>query len=633
MRNSWVQPSLSRDFKLLAAAVLFVLVLISGWVTYRTYNRQSERITTDLEKEAVRIENTISTEMGDASYMLASLGRQIVIDPNRDYTRLAQALKSFDNKNNIYSIFSWTDTDKKLVISSNKGVLKEPVDLSDRDFVQQAAVDSWKMHIGRPIEGRVSGRWVIPVAMGITDYTGKFIGIIALSIDIGVLTDQIRSLVKRDGISFAVVSKDLVTLTEVSDSKNFIGDNFPAKKLVDVDFDKNPSGLISKGSILWGTGIYAYYRVSENYPYIVMMGYDANYSDETVRAMLWARLLMILAVAIFLMLFLWIVRVRVINPVLNMTELIASITRGEKFVLVPKNGPVEIEAMAAQVQQVSRYIEENKRIENELRNKMFLLKKAKENAELNMRSKSEFLAYIVQEMRLPLNNIIGFAQVLKDQIYGAIENRKYRQYSADIYTISNQLIGKIQDIIQHARSEIGYIELQEKSLDVPNLLGAVLRQLSDKLEANGISVKIKAQEPIAHLLADEFRLQQIISNLLLTIMDSAPEGSVIAIEIKIISEQKGRPFFALIIENSKAEAGIQDRLDSLAEKLFAPTLYNNEPGNFVTPAAEPIDLRLELAKILIYLHGGSLHSEPANGEIYSHVVFFPASRIVFEEKP
>ncbi len=114
MRNSWVQPSLSRDFKLLAAAVLFVLVLISGWVTYRTYNRQSERITNDLEKEAVRIENTISNEMGDASYMLASLGRQIVIDPNRDYTRLAQALKSFDNKSHIYSIFSWTDTDKKL---------------------------------------------------------------------------------------------------------------------------------------------------------------------------------------------------------------------------------------------------------------------------------------------------------------------------------------------------------------------------------------------------------------------------------------------------------------------------------------------------------------------------------------
>ncbi len=631
MRNSWVQPSLSRDFKLLAAGVLFVLVLISGWVTYRTYNRQSERITTDLEKEAVRIENTILTEMGDASYMLASLGRQIVNDPNRDYTKLAQALKSFDNKNSIYSIFSWTDTDRKLVISSNKGVLKEPVDISDRDFIQQAAADSWKMHIGRPIEGRVSGRWVIPVAMGITDYTGKFIGIIALSIDIGVLTDQIRSLVKRDGISFAVVTKDLVTLTEVSDSKNFIGDNFPAKKLVDVDFDKNPSGLISKGSILWGTGIYAYYRVSENYPYIVMMGYDANYSDETVRALLWARLLMILSVAVFLMLFLWIVRVRVINPVLDMTELVASITRGEKFVPIPKNGPVEIEALAAQVQQVSRYIEENKRIESELRNKMFLLKKAKENAEINMRSKSEFLAYIVQEMRLPVNNIIGFAQVLKDQIYGAIENRKYRQYSADIFSIGNQLVGKIQDIILHAKSEIGYIDLQEKSLDITNVASSVIRQLSDRLEAAGVSVRIKGHDQLPHLLADEFRMQQIISNLLLIILDYSVRESVITIEPEIISEHHGRQFFALVIKNSKSEAQPQEKLSTIAEKLFAPTPYN-EGGNHFALMSEPIDLRLELAKTLILLHGGALHSEPADGEIHSHIVFFPASRIVFEEK-
>lgn len=627
MRSSWVQPSLSRDFKLLAAAVLFVLVLASGWVTYRTYDKQSEHIKIDLEKEAARIENTISTEMSDASYMLSSLGRQIVVDPNRDYTRLAQALKSFDNKNHIYSIFSWTDTDRKLVISSNKGVLKEPVDISDRDFIQQSAADSWKMHIGRPIEGRVSGRWVIPVAMGITDSTGKFIGIIALSIDIGVLTDQIRSLVKRDGISFAVVSKDMVTLTEISDSKNFISDNFPTKKLMEIDFDKNPSGLISKGSIIWGAGIYAYYKVSENFPYIVMMGYDANYSDETVRTMLWIRLLMISAIAVFLMLFLWIVRVKVINPVLDMTEVVASIARGEQFVWNPKKGPVEITALALQVQQVGRYIEENKRIENELRNKMFLLKKAKESAELNMRSKSEFLSYIVQEMRLPVNNIIGFSQVLKDQIYGAIENRKYRQYSTDIFTIANQLIGKIQDISVHAKAEIGCIDMQEKPLDFAIVASAVVRQLSDKLQAAEISVKVKLQETLPHLLADEFRLQQIISNLLMLVADNTRAGNLITLEAKIISEQRDRQFFAVVISNEKADIAAE-KLMGITEKTLTPLPYNS--GNQNINVSEIIDLRLELAKILIHLHGGVLHSEIIDGKIYANVIFFPAGRLVFD---
>ena len=633
MRSSWAQPSLSRDFKLLSMAVLFVLVLISGWVTYRTYDKHSERITVDLEKEAARIENTISTEMGNASFMLASLGRQIAIDPDRDYTKLAQALKSFDNKNHIYSIFSWTDTDKKMVISSNKGVLKEPVDISDRDFIQQAATDTWKMHIGRPIEGRVSGRWVIPVAMGISDYTGKFIGIIALSIDIGVLTEQIRNLVKRDGISFAVVSKELVTLTEVSESKNFLSDNFPSKKLVDMDFDKNPSGLIAKGSLILGTGIYAYYRVSENYPYIVMMGYDANYSDETVRSMLWSRLLLILSVAVFLVLFLWIVRVRVINPVLDMTAIVSSISRGEKFVPLSKSGSVEIEGLAAQLQLVSKYIDENKRIENELRNKMFLLKKAKENAEINMRSKSEFLAYVAQDMRMPINNIIGFAQVLKDQIYGAIENRKYRQYSGDIFIIANQLIGKIQDIILHSKTEIGYIDLQEKHVELSSVVSASLRQIADKLQSNEVSIKVNLQEHLPRLLVDEFRLQQVIINLILVVLDAITLDGFIRLEVKIINEHRDRQFIALIIGNSNVESVSQDRLFALASKLFTSISQSpNGNGNSKIIENEMVDLRFVLAKSLVELHGCALHTELVGEEIQNYVIFFPPSRIIFEPR-
>jgi|CXWL01.1.fsa_nt_gi signal transduction histidine kinase len=631
MRNSLAQPSLSRDFVLLSVAVLFVVILISGWVTYKTYNKHSELVTIELEKEAARIESTISTEMGNASYMLASLGRQIIIDPDRDYTKLAQALKSFDNKNHIYSIFSWTNTDKKMVISSNKGVLKEPVDISDRDFIQQAATDSWKMHIGRPIEGRVSGRWVIPVSMGITDDTGKFIGIISLSIDIEVLTNHIRNLVKRDGVSFAVVTKDLVTLTEISDSKNFISDNFPSKKLVDVDLDKKPSGLIAKGSLLWGTGIYAYYRVSEDFPYIVMMGYDANYSDETVRTMLWSRLLLILSVAVFLVAFLWVVRVRVIKPVLDITEIVSSISRGEKFMPLPKKGSVEIEGLAAQVYTVSKYIDESKRIESELRNKMFLLKKSKENAEINMRSKSEFLAYIAQEIRMPINNIIGFSQVLKDQIYGAIENKKYKQYSADIFAIANQLINKIQDIIVHSKVDVGYIDLQEKPVEFSSIVSTSLRQLTDKLQANEISIKVDLQEHLPRLLVDEFRLQQIIINLLLVVLDGIKADGFIRLEAKIINEHRERQFLALTIGNSNSLPVSKDRLFALASRLFASMSGDiNGSGNTNVPTSESPDLRFELAKILVSLHGCALHTEVVGEEVKSYVVFFPPSRLIFD---
>lgn len=633
-KSSWAQPSLSRDFKLLAAAVLFVFVLISGGITYRTYEKHSERIAVDLEKEAQRIESVISREMENVSFMLTSLGRQIIIvEPERDYTKISNILKSFDNKNYIYSIFSWTDVDKKLVVSSNKGILKDPVDISDRDFIQQASADSWKLHIGRPIEGRVSGKWVIPVSMGITDYTGKFLGIISISLDIDILTEQILNLARRDGISFALVSKEMVKLAEISENKNFINDNFPAKKFVDVDFDKNPSGLISKGSIVWGTGVYSYYRTSENYPYIVLIGYDADYSDETVNTMLWSRLLMILAVAIFLFSFLWIVRLRVIKPVLDMTTIVSSIARGEKFVPMQQNGPVEIEGLSKQVQLVSKYIDENKRIESELRNKMFLLKKSRENSEINMLSKSEFLAYVAQDMRMPINNIIGFSQVLRDQVYGAIENRKYRQYANDIFVIANQLIDKIQNIILHSKAEIGHIDLQEKSLDVSGALSAILRQMTEKLQSRKTSVKIQIDNDIPNLLVDEFRFQQIISNLLLILLDEIVEDEFIRFEAKVVNEHRDRQFLVLIIGSSSSTPVSQDRLFALASKLFASMSNNSVVSqNLKTAENEITDLRFILAKTLAELHSSVLYTEVLDDKVQNYLIFFPSSRIVFKDE-
>jgi len=371
MKNSWAQPSLSRDFALLSAAIFFLLFLVSAWVTYSAYEDHTQYVNSELEKESVRVEQTLAWQMQQAEYMLTSLGRQIVVEPTHDRVRLAQILKSFDSKGNLYAIFSWVSPDGKLIVSSNRGVLEEPVDVSDREYIQKAMADNaWKMSIGRPIEGRVSNRWVIPLGMAITDSTGKFIGIVNISLDIKVLTDQVSDLVRREGISFAIVSKTLTPLAQVSSDKDFVTHNFPPQKLVDINFSSRPMGLVSHGSLFWGEGNYAYYRVSNDYPYIILLGYDPRISDETVRNLLLGRLLLLFVMANFFLLFLWIVRVRVIKPVLDMTDVTAAVAKGEPYRPMPKGGPVEIAGLAAQVEKMAEYIAEKKRVEDELRHKL-----------------------------------------------------------------------------------------------------------------------------------------------------------------------------------------------------------------------------------------------------------------------
>src|SRR5262249_28459187 len=153
-------------------------------------------------------------------------------------------LKSFDNKNHLYSVFSWVTPDQHIVVSSNRGVLDKPVDIADRDYVQQSAIDPWKMHIGRPIEGRVSERWIIPIAMGLTDSTGKFIGSIIISIDIDALTERMKNLMRREGMDFAIVSKALIPLTQMSEEKDFATQVFPIGELASSSTTPGAKGFI-----------------------------------------------------------------------------------------------------------------------------------------------------------------------------------------------------------------------------------------------------------------------------------------------------------------------------------------------------------------------------------------------------
>lgn len=627
MKSSWAQPSLSRDFALLSAAILFILFLISAWVTYTTYIRHSERIGTELEKEALRVERTLEIEMDNANYLLSGMGKQIILDSDRNLVKMAQVLKSFDSRNYIYTIFSWINTDQQVVVSSNKGVLDKPVDISDRDYVKKAFADPWKMTIGRPIEGRVSGRWVIPVAMGLTDYTGKFIGTLMISIDINTLTEQITNIVKRDGISFAIVSKTLIPLTQVADDKNFVNNNFPTEKLANVNFNRNPSGLVGQGSLFWGTGNYAFYKVSQDYPYIILLGYDTRYSDETMRSLLWSRLLQMMVMAVFFVLFLWIVRTRMIRPVLEMSRVVGDVANGKSYTALPAGGPVEIEYLSSQIGRVAEYIVEIRRRGDELRNKMLMFKKAKERAEIEKRSKSEFLAYVCNEMHTPLNNIVGFAQVMRDQLYGPIENRKYRQYVTDIYAAGTSLLSNMQDMLTLAKAETNYIELSEKPVDMTGVINRALRFVTDKMQAEKLSVKVTMSDPMPRLIADEFRMQQIFMNLMLYALNYMLPGGVLFFEAKVVNENKEKLFFAVTISNSERSGQGQAELSALAENML-----RNNAGMPLAPGEDPlnkdVDLSLELARILIDLHNGLLDVHHRDGTV-NITILFSGNRIRF----
>jgi signal transduction histidine kinase len=633
MKNTWAQPSLSRDFALLAAAILFVLFLISAWVGYSTFTKHSYRVKQELEQEAQRVEKLFSKELDETNYMLTSLGRQLILNREIGLVDIAQILKSFDSRGNLFSTFSFVDKQERIVVSSNKGVLEKPVDITDRDYASMMMGEPWKMQLGKPVKGRVSERWVMPAAMGITDYTGKYIGGVLIGLDVQKLIDDVNILLKRDGLSFVILTKDNIQLTRESTEEDISSRKSPKDIIKNVDLLAKPNGLIANGSIFFGDSSYTYYHSFANYPYVVILEHDSAGSDENVRNQLWSRLLQIIGFATFFVLFLWIMRARMIRPVLDLTQRADAIARGETYTPTHQGGPVEIEGLSVQMGRISEYLAEARRIEDELRNKMFMLKKSKEQAEIEKHSKSEFLAYICQELRTPINHVLGLAQVMKDQLYGPIENKKYRQCAADIYQASNTVLGNLSDLLAFTKAEISHKEAANKVADVSLIINNTLQFLADRLEEEHLQVRTVIQEHLPHLLIESFRLQQVISNIMLYAITQATANAQLELFARIASEGKDRKYMVIGVGVNNDQQLSQSELVAIAEDAMHELQYPTPSASITHESiGDAANLNLELARMLLGMHQCGIDIRRTSAERLQILIFFGPGRLLAEEK-
>lgn len=604
------QPSLSRDFTMLSLFILFILVVVSIWVARQTHNENGERILKQLENESLRIDRALIVEIENASYILESVGRQVAIMPELDLGRINQLFQSFDRRDYAKnSYFSWGNDNQMLVDSSVTGVLNPPIDISDRDYVKKAITKPWELHIGRPIQGRISNKWVLPLSLGITNKKGDYLGVLILSLDISNLTREISKVIKEQGISFAITNLSLTLLTQDSADVDFFSKNFDIKQLASIDFDSAPTGILNKPNVWDGHGIYSYYERSSEYPYVIFLGYDAQLSAEAVRSTLIPQIAQLCAIAGFLLYVLWLVKRRIIQPVVQLTQQVHHMARGDKLSLVSDPGPIEIEYLQHEIQRLYKYLEERRRVEAELRSKNADLLKIKEAARITHQVRADFYEQVGQQLSEPIAQIQAQAETLKDQHFGPLPNSKYQQNATDIYLLAEQVNMVLQDIRSITEAESGLLIINETDFEVTSLLQKTVRQFKEK-EGQNLDIQLDFGQHNFLIRADELRFRQLLITLLHECSAHLSAGDVIRI-------------------------GIQDKGDEL-QLLFG----YGEPSERDHRHSRNMDLSqrqqkihglsIALARLLVAMHEGSMETRTLPDKTFQIIVRWPQSRIVRE---
>jgi PAS domain S-box-containing protein len=138
------------------------------------------------------------------------------------------------------------------------------------------------------------------------------------------------------------------------------------------------------------------------------------------------------------------------------------------------------------------------------------MKIAKEAAEAANRAKSTFLANMSHEIRTPMNAILGFSELLWQEL----EDEKYRKYLNIITSSGQTLLSLINDILDLSKIEAGKMELNYRPVSLNSIFEDIKGIFSQKMAQKGLDFLMEITPPLPdELLLDEVRIRQILFNL------------------------------------------------------------------------------------------------------------------------
>lgn len=231
------------------------------------------------------------------------------------------------------------------------------------------------------------------------------------------------------------------------------------------------------------------------------------------------------------------------------------------------------------------------------------------------RQKGAFLAAMSHELKTPLNAVVGFSDLMRQELFGPIENKRYRSYIEDVHENGLRLLAMITSILDFSRIEGGLLDLDESVISIPDTVDAAREAIATGGRPMA-SIHVQLPSDLPALKADEKRLHQILMHVLSNAAKFTSRNGRIDIRARVT----GDGGLALVIQDT----GI-----GMASSLIRGAL---EPFKQLDAGLERrfegLGLGLPLANALMRLHGGSLaiFSEPGQGTTVT--LTFPRERTI-----
>jgi two-component system cell cycle sensor histidine kinase PleC len=241
---------------------------------------------------------------------------------------------------------------------------------------------------------------------------------------------------------------------------------------------------------------------------------------------------------------------------------------------------------------------------------------ARRRAEEANLAKSRFLASMSHELRTPLNAVLGFSEVMSNEVLGPMGNATYREYSRDIHDSGQHLLDLINEILDLSRIEAGRYQLNEEPLTLLGLVEDCCHMMELKARNKGLRIIQDFEPTLPRIFADERAVRQITLNLLSNAVKFTPTGG--EIRVRVGWTAGGGQYLS-----------VKDNGPGIPADEIPVVLSAFGQGSIAIKSAEQgTGLGLPIVQGLLHLHGGEfqLHSKLREGT--EAVAIFPPVRVM-----
>ncbi len=251
-------------------------------------------------------------------------------------------------------------------------------------------------------------------------------------------------------------------------------------------------------------------------------------------------------------------------------------------------------------------------LEAELRDALAAAEAAKAEAEVakgQLEQRTTFFAQTSHELRTPLNAIVGFADMMRNAVFGPLTDR-YQEYATLIHEGGQNLTLIVDDVLDLARLEAGRYEIHRDVLSLTDMAYEAVHFMRDEATRKQIELELVGDDVEA--FADSKAVRQIALNLISNALKFTPAGG--RVEVSAVEGPGG----ALLAVSDTGVGISPDELTRLSRAYEQGGAGKKQKG---------AGLGLSVVRAFAELHGGRLDIESREGGGSTIAVYFPGEKV------